>query len=80
MLSLQVIGQTESGRAQDLWSCGVICYILLAGYPPFFKSVEAGSEAGLLRAIVRGRFHFHQQFWSHISPEAKEVVTRADTI
>ena len=36
-LAPEVISQTLSSRAQDLWSCGVIAYILLCGYPPFCK-------------------------------------------
>ena len=36
-LAPEVISQTLSSRAQDLWSCGVIAFILLCGYPPFCK-------------------------------------------
>ena len=72
----QVIAQTESNRAQDMWSCGVITYILLCGYPPFFKDSEEKSETGLLRQIVRGKYKFHANFWDHISDDAKHFVSR----
>jgi len=75
-LSPEVISQEESTRAQDMWSCGVITYILLCGYPPFFKDSEEKSETGLLRQIVRGKFKFHENFWDHISDEAKHFVSR----
>ena len=71
-----MIAQTESNRAQDLWSCGVITYIMLCGYPPFFKNSEDKSEVKLLRQIVRGKYKFHDNFWSHISNDAKHFVSR----
>ena len=72
----QVIAQTESNRAQDLWSAGVITYIMLCGYPPFFKESGDKSETKLLRMIVRGKYKFHDNFWSHVSAEAKHFVSR----
>ena len=71
-----MIAQTESSRAQDLWSCGVISYIMLCGYPPFFKDSEDKSETKLLRQIVRGKYKFHHNFWGHISEDAKHFVSR----
>jgi len=75
-LAPEVIGQTVSNRSQDLWSCGVITYILLCGYPPFFMDSEEKSETDLLRQIVRGKYKFHEHFWGHISEEAKHFVNR----
>ena len=59
-----------------MWSCGVITYILLCGYPPFFKDSEEKSESALLRQIVRGKYKFHSNFWDHISEEGKHFVSR----
>jgi len=75
-LAPEVIAQTESSRAQDLWSCGVISYIMLCGYPPFFKNQQDKSETKLLRQIVRGKYQFHDNFWGHISEDAKHFVSR----
>lgn len=75
-LAPEVIAQEESNRGQDMWSCGVITYILLCGYPPFFKDSEEKSESGLLRQIVRGKYKFHANFWDHISDEGKHFVSR----
>merc|ERR1719384_1931667 len=75
-LAPEVIAQTDSSRAQDLWSCGVISYIMLCGYPPFFKDSGDRSETRLLRKIVRGKYKFHDNFWSHVSEDAKHFVSR----
>ena len=72
--NLQVIGQTESNRAQDMWSCGVVTYMLLCGFPPFLTDTEEKSETDLLRQIVNGDFNFHADFWDHISEKAKDFV------
>jgi calcium/calmodulin-dependent protein kinase I len=75
-LAPEVIAQEESNRGQDMWSCGVITYILLCGYPPFFKDSEEKSETALLRQIVRGKYKFHANFWDHISEEGRNFVSR----
>ena len=51
-------------------------YIMLCGYPPFFKGSEDKSETKLLRQIVRGKYRFHENFWGHISEDAKHFVSR----
>ena len=55
-LAPEVISQTLSSRAQDLWSCGVIAYILLCGYPPFCKV-----EATIMKCCVKIYDHFPLQ-------------------
>jgi len=75
-LAPEVIAQTESSRCQDLWSLGVITYIMLCGYPPFFKDSDDKSETKLLRLIVKGKYKFHENFWGHISEDAKHFVSR----
>ena len=48
----------------------------LCGYPPFFKNQTDNSETKLLRQIVKGKYQFHENFWAHISEEAKHFVSR----
>eukprot|EP01065_Artemidia_motanka_P002421 TRINITY_DN11158_c0_g1_i1.p2 TRINITY_DN11158_c0_g1~~TRINITY_DN11158_c0_g1_i1.p2 ORF type:complete len:466 (+),score=179.51 TRINITY_DN11158_c0_g1_i1:58-1455(+) len=62
--------------ACDMWSAGVICYLLLCGYPPFRVNASDGNaKAKLFKQIVRGRVVFDKgQAWDHISDEAKELV------
>ena len=64
----------------DVWSIGVIAYILLAGYPPFYihetsSQAEKGTnEEALLRKIVNADYQFHPETWKDISPEAIDFI------
>ena len=60
------------GPAVDLWSCGVILYILLSGEAPF----SSPSQPRLLRNIVAGRYDFGSHAWRHVSEEAKDLISR----
>ncbi|KFK31209.1 hypothetical protein AALP_AA6G082200 [Arabis alpina] len=58
------------GPEIDVWSAGVILYILLCGVPPFW----AETEEGIAHAIVRGNIDFTRDPWPKVSNEAKELV------
>lgn len=69
----------------DLWSLGVITYILLCGYPPFYGNCgkDCGWERGdncqqcqnqLFTSIQDGRYEFPDREWSSISEEAKDLI------
>ncbi|WCJ20224.1 Calcium-dependent protein kinase [Euphorbia peplus] len=60
------------GKEIDIWSAGVILYILLSGVPPFW----AESEEGIFNAILQGDIDFHSQPWPSISDSAKDLITR----
>lgn len=54
----------------DLWSCGVLTYILLCGYPPF-----SGNDQNELIANIRaGQFYFPEEDWDNVSADAKELI------
>ena len=67
----EIIRGERYGAAVDLWSLGVITYILLCGYPPFPQS----NDYAALRMVVNGDYHFHEQEWSGVSDEAKEFIS-----
>ncbi|GAV72920.1 Pkinase domain-containing protein/EF_hand_5 domain-containing protein, partial [Cephalotus follicularis] len=60
------------GKEIDIWSAGVILYILLSGVPPFW----AETEKGIFDAILKGDIDFESQPWPSISNSAKDLVRK----
>jgi calcium/calmodulin-dependent protein kinase (CaM kinase) II/calcium/calmodulin-dependent protein kinase I len=59
-----------------MWSLGVIVYILLGGYPPFIEQ----NQRELFRKIRKAQFEFHEEYWSQVSKDAKDLITSLLTV
>lgn len=64
-------GQTYD-KAVDMWSIGVIAYILLCGFPPFYDE----NNAALFAAIKSGSFDYPSPYWDAVSDEAKDLIDK----
>ena len=60
----------------DMWSVGVITFIVLVGYPPFYED----KEEDLFQKIIAGEYEFHAEFWESVSDEGRDFVARCMTV
>ncbi|KAH3764166.1 protein serine/threonine kinase [Pelomyxa schiedti] len=66
----EILEAVGYGKPVDMWSVGVITYILLCGYPPFFGE----PVPVVFEAILHGQYEYHDEYWSNISTEAKQFI------
>ena len=66
----EILKNIPHDQSSDLWSIGVVVYILLVGYPPFMKD----TQAELFQQIRTGAWNFLEEDWENISLEAQELV------
>eukprot|EP00004_Rigifila_ramosa_P021615 TRINITY_DN5788_c0_g1_i3.p1 TRINITY_DN5788_c0_g1~~TRINITY_DN5788_c0_g1_i3.p1 ORF type:complete len:497 (-),score=115.81 TRINITY_DN5788_c0_g1_i3:147-1637(-) len=71
-VSPEVLLREGFGPAADMWAVGVITYILLCGFPPFFSMTSDKDE--VLRAIKECKYKFLSPWWDNISPAARAFV------
>lgn len=72
-VSPEMLNETGYDHKVDVWSTGVICFILLCGYPPFTSENESNQDE-LFDAILTGHFQFAPPYWSKISQHAKNLI------
>jgi len=72
----EILEGVPYGTKADMWSLGVITYILLGGYPPFIES----NQKELFRKIRQGRYEFHVEYWGQVSSSAKDLISSLLTV
>ena len=68
--------QGECSNACDIWSIGVILYVLLSGYLPFYGN----TQEELFDKILTASFSFNNKCWDDISDQAKDLVSKMLTL
>jgi calcium/calmodulin-dependent protein kinase I len=71
-LAPEVIKQEEYGREIDIWSVGVVCYVILSGSLPFFHNVLHK----LYRQIVERDLGFPEQAWKSVAKGSQDFILR----
>uniref|UniRef100_A0A8C7JFM9 Calcium/calmodulin-dependent protein kinase 1Da n=1 Tax=Oncorhynchus kisutch TaxID=8019 RepID=A0A8C7JFM9_ONCKI len=66
----EVLAQKPYSKAVDCWSIGVIAYILLCGYPPFYDE----NDSKLFEQILKADYEFDAPYWDDISDSAKDFI------
>nr|XP_028603145.1 calcium/calmodulin-dependent protein kinase type 1D [Podarcis muralis] len=66
----EVLAQKPYSKAVDCWSIGVIAYILLCGYPPFYDE----NDSKLFEQILKAEYEFDSPYWDDISDSAKDFI------
>ncbi|XP_076766215.1 calcium/calmodulin-dependent protein kinase II isoform X25 [Xylocopa sonorina] len=75
-LSPEVLKKEPYGKPVDIWACGVILYILLVGYPPFWDE----DQHRLYAQIKAGTYDYPSPEWDTVTMEAKNLINQMLTV
>ncbi|XP_028967250.1 MAP kinase-activated protein kinase 2 [Galendromus occidentalis] len=70
----EVLGPEKYDMSCDMWSLGVIMYILLCGFPPFYSNHGLAMSPGMKKRIRAGEYEFPNPEWANVSKEAKDII------
>ncbi|XP_011255494.1 MAP kinase-activated protein kinase 2 isoform X1 [Camponotus floridanus] len=70
----EVLGPEKYDKSCDIWSLGVIMYILLCGFPPFYSNHGLAISPGMKKRIRLGQYDFPYPEWANVSQEAKNLI------
>merc|ERR1719222_1872973 len=70
----EVLGPEKYDKSCDIWSLGVIMYILLCGFPPFYSNHGLAISPGMKKRIRSGQYEFPKPEWENISKDAKSLI------
>ena len=68
----EVLGNSKYNEKCDLWSCGVILYIMLCGVPPFYGE----TDEEIYEVVKKGELEFEEPIWKTISEPAKDLIRK----
>jgi serine/threonine protein kinase len=68
----EVVAGREYGEKVDVWSAGVVLYMMLSGTVPFYGA----TAAEIFEAVLRGALRFPPRAFASVSPEAKDLLRR----
>lgn len=66
----EVLNRSGHGKAVDIWSIGIITYVLLCGYTPF----RSDDPQEVIKETTMAKFEFHETYWGNVSDEAKSFI------
>ncbi|CAN8017214.1 unnamed protein product [Ixodes persulcatus] len=70
----EVLGPERYDKSCDMWSLGVIMYILLCGFPPFYSNHGLAISPGMKKRIRAGQYDFPNPEWKNVSQDAKDLI------
>ena len=68
----EILNGMPHGCEVDLWSLGVVAYVMLSGFPPFYHD----DESEMFKLIKRGEFDFPSPSWDPVSENAKDFIRK----
>uniref|UniRef100_A0A914RXN1 non-specific serine/threonine protein kinase n=1 Tax=Parascaris equorum TaxID=6256 RepID=A0A914RXN1_PAREQ len=72
----EVLGPEKYDKSCDMWSIGVVMYILLCGFPPFFSANGLPMSPGMKNRIRSGKYEFPSPEWDRVSEAAKDLIRK----
>uniref|UniRef100_A0A8C4QSX4 non-specific serine/threonine protein kinase n=1 Tax=Eptatretus burgeri TaxID=7764 RepID=A0A8C4QSX4_EPTBU len=70
----EVLGPERYDKSCDMWSLGVVMYILLCGFPPFYSNHGLAISPGMKKRIRLGQYEFPNPEWAEVSEQAKQII------
>jgi len=72
----EVLGPEKYDKSCDIWSLGVIMYILICGFPPFYSHHGQPISPGMKKRIRSGQYEFPNPEWANVSAECKNLIKK----
>jgi len=77
----EVLNESERyNMSCDIWSIGVIMYVLLCGYPPFYSATGVAISPGMKQRIRQGEYTFPDDDWKNVTQTAKDLIRSMLTV